>query len=111
MEDEIKERLLGNLDSYEKGLVRKDEEVESGAGLVDIVLLDEKGKHVLVEIEREASDAALGQILRLCAAYQKKHAIPQNLVRGIIVCSRSHEFVEDAAKRAGIEIWHLRHYK
>jgi hypothetical protein len=105
MEDDIKERILESFVSYEKGLILKGQEIDTGAGLVDIIFLDKNKKHVLVEVEREASDAALGQILRLCAGYQKKFDIAQNLVRGIIACSRIHEFAKDAAKRAGIEIW------
>ena len=105
MEEAISERVLNDIDSFEKGLRLRGREVDTSAGTADLVFLDDRGKHVVVEIEREATDNALGQILRLCAAYEKKFGLARDDVRAVIACVRIHEFIREAAKRAGVEIW------
>ncbi len=105
MEDAIVEWLLKNYAIYEKDLELKGQEVDTSAGTVDLLFMDREGSHLLVEVERQATDHALGQILRLCAGYEKKCNLPRERVRGIIACARIHEFVLQAAKRAGVEIW------
>ena len=60
---------------------------------------------MIIEVEREGTDAAVGQILRLCAAYERKNDLEKERVRAVIACTRIHDFVFEAAKRAGIEIW------
>lgn len=96
--------ILKQPELLEKGLHDPSEEVETSAGTIDIVFRDVNERKLLVEVEREADDAPLGQILRLCAAYQKKLSLSRESVRGVIVCMRAREFIQDAAKRAGIEI-------
>lgn len=105
MEEAISDRVLKDIDSFEKGLRLRGRDVDTSAGTADLVFLDDRGKHLVVEIEREATDNALGQILRLCAAYEKKFGLPGDNVRAVIACVRIHEFIREAAKRAGVEIW------
>jgi endonuclease len=105
MEEAITQQVLDNVEKYEKGLALKDREVETSAGRADLVFVDNHGRNIIVEIEREATDNALGQILRLCAAYEKKFGLPRDQVRAVIACVRIHEFVREAAERAGVEIW------
>ena len=103
-EKDLSEIIVKNPEILENGLRGPRLEFDSGAGIIDIVLIDKNERHVLVEVEREADDAPLGQILRLCAAYEKKYSLPTGSVRGMIACMRAREFMQDAARRADIEI-------
>ncbi|MDH2900336.1 MAG: endonuclease NucS [archaeon] len=105
MEETVSDRVLNDIDSFEKGLRLEGRDVDTSAGTADLVFLDYRGKHVVVEIEREATDNALGQILRLCAAYEKKFGLARDDVRAVIACLRIHEYIREASKRAGVEIW------
>lgn len=103
-EKDLTEIILKQPKVLGRGLHDPREEVETSAGTIDIVFRDDNERNLLVEVEREADDAPLGQILRLCAAYEKKLSLSRESVRGMIVCLRAREFIQDAAKRAGIEI-------
>ncbi len=103
-EKELSEAIMKKPELIERGLRIVQRDLDSGAGSVDIVFIDKNGRHLIVEVEREADDAPLGQILRLCAAYEKKYSIPRGNVRGLIACIRARESIQDGAKRAGIEI-------
>jgi hypothetical protein len=103
-EETLAELILNKPDILEPGLLNPRTEVESGAGLIDIVFQDSNGKYLLVEVERKADDKPLGQILRLCAAYERKCGLPSDEVRGLIACLRVGESIRSAAKRSGIEI-------
>ncbi len=105
MEDTIADTFLSNLPIYEEGMMLLGREIETSAGLADIVLSDKNGKHVIVEVERDATEHALGQVLRLSAGYGKKLNLTRTKVRSAIVCARVHEFMRDAAARADVDIW------
>jgi hypothetical protein len=105
MEDTIADNFLANLPKYEDGLALLGREMETSAGLADIVLSDKSGKHMIVEVERDATEHALGQVLRLSAGYEKKLSLTRSKVRSAIVCARIHDFMRDAAARADVEIW------
>ncbi len=105
MEDTLIDHVLQENSRYEKELTFLGSEVETSAGRADLVFIDAQGRHLIVEVEREANDNALGQVLRLCAAYEKKFHMPREKVRAAIACARIHEFIVEAAKRAGVEIW------
>ena len=68
---------------------------------------DATGAILIVEVEREATDAAIGQILRLSAGYEKSHGLPPDSVRSSIACFRINDNVVAAANRAKIEVWKL----
>jgi hypothetical protein len=104
-EDMLVEQILNKLEMFEQGLTLIGRELETSAGKADLVLLDKQRRHVIVEVEREASDSSLGQILRLCSAYERKFGLPTEKIRAVVACDRIHEFVREAASRAGIEIW------
>ncbi len=105
MEEALIERVLGESSKFEKALLLEGREIETSAGKADLIFLDASGRHVIVEVEREATDSSLGQVLRLCAAYQKKFNLSREKLRAAIACTRVHEFVNDAAKLADVEIW------
>jgi hypothetical protein len=105
MEVEITDYLIRNIDKFEKGLSFVGHEVETSAGFADLIYSDKEKKCLIIEVEREGTDTAVGQILRLCAAYERKNHLEKERVRAVIACTRIHAFVFEAAKRAGIEIW------
>ncbi len=105
MEESIAKRVKESPRIEEEGLKLLGEEVDTLTGKADLVFLDKKGKHLIIEVEREATDAALGQVLRHGAGYEEKSHLTREDVRVAIACTRIHKFVETAAKWAGIEIW------
>lgn len=103
-EKEITSIILSEPNLIEEGLHDPKQEEETGAGKIDLLFVDRNGRDLLVEVEREADDAPLGQILRLCAGYVRLHSLPEESVRGMIACMRARPFVRHAAEMAGIEI-------
>ncbi|MGI0078441.1 MAG: endonuclease NucS domain-containing protein [Nitrososphaerales archaeon] len=103
-EEDIMAFILKQPEVLEKGLHDPRKEVETLSGAIDLLFLDANNRCLLIEVEREANDASLGQTLRLCAAYERKLALPNNSVRGMVACMRAGESIKDAASRAGIEI-------
>jgi hypothetical protein len=105
MEGTILERIKKSSDILEKDLTLIGEEQDTITGKADLVFLDSQKRHLIVEVEREATDKALGQILRLGAGYEEKNKLSRDQVRIGIACARINRFVYTGAKRAGIEIW------
>lgn len=100
-EEAITKLIVNNPSILEQGLKYIGEEVKVSTGFCDIVFEDKYGKILLVEVERDLSDQAIGQILRLASGYEKDH---NTIVRPAIVCLRGENL---GAKRAGIEVWIL----
>ena len=99
----IKERP----DLLEDGFRLEASEVMLETGKVDVIFKDSRDSLVIVEVEREATDATLGQILRLASGYEgnKMRDGRGRKVRAGIVCYRAKKFIPVAAKRAQVEIW------
>lgn len=104
-ETPISSKLKESPKSLEDDLEFDAYEVETGSGVADLLFHDCNGRHLLIEVEREASDATIGQILRLCAGFEKKNGLEPGSVRTGIVCLRANRNVVSAADRARIEIW------
>jgi hypothetical protein len=104
-EESITKRIVDDPSMLEEGLRWIGEEEKVSTGVCDIVFEDKSGKILLVEVERELSDQAIGQVLRLAAGYEKDH---NTTVRAAIVCLRRENL---GAKRAGIEVWVLEGFK
>lgn len=100
-EEAITKLIVNDPSILEEGLAFIGQEVNVSTGVCDIVFEDKYGKVLLVEVEREQSDQAIGQILRLAAGYEKDY---NTIVRPAIVCLRGENL---GAKRAGIEVWVL----
>lgn len=90
----------------EKGLEFIDTEVEIEGGRIDAVFKSKEGEHLLIEIEIEARDNAIGQVQRF-ATYSKKHNIPREKIRLGIVCARIADSRLNACVDAGIEVYTL----
>jgi hypothetical protein len=107
MEESLIFRVLANVATHRQDLTLLGKELETSAGRADLVFLDKERSHIIVEVEREATDCALGQVLRLCAAYERKAGLPRQRVKAVLACERIHEFVRRAADRAVVEVWSI----
>jgi hypothetical protein len=103
-EDIARSRLVTNPDVIEGGLKSVGEEVSVEAGKIDVLLRDGANRFLVVELKREATDATIGQVLRLTASLARRENQPSNSLRKMIVCARINSHVELAASSVGIEI-------
>jgi len=104
-EEIITEEILNAPEELERGLIFVSRELETSRGKADILFRDSNGRMLLVEVEREATDQSVGQILRLCAGYEDLHSLEPGTIRAGVACLRINENVRAAAKRAGINVW------
>ncbi len=93
--------LLGN------GMKHIDSEVDVGTGKPDIIFKDKNGKTVIIEIETNADDFAIGQVSRGAAGYAMKYGIDSKDIRKVIVYQSAKNNIKAAALSAGIELYKL----
>ena len=103
-ENEIVRIIEKSPEKLENGLVVERKEVPVEGGVIDILFRASDGKHLVVEVERSATDQALGQVLRLCACFEKQGGLGKEDVRGMIACLRANPNLIRAAERAGITV-------
>ncbi len=82
-------------------------EVDVGTGVADMVFRDAEGRSIVVEVETNADDFAVGQVSRLAAGYMSKHNLDLKAVRKAIICQTSTKNLKEAAIGVGIELYHL----
>jgi hypothetical protein len=90
----------------EHGLEFIDTEVEVESGRIDAVFKNKKDEHLLIEIEIEVGDNAIGQVQRF-ATYSEKNKIPRDKIRLGLVCAKISENILKACKDANIEVFTL----
>ncbi len=90
----------------EEGLEFVDTEVEIEGGRIDAVFKSKNGEYLLIEIEIEARDNAIGQVQRFIT-YSNKYSIPREQIRLGIVCAKIGESRLNACIGAGIEVYIL----
>jgi hypothetical protein len=105
MEDSLVNLVLHAPEQLEDELTPYDLDVDTPTGKTDVVFKDREGKFLVVEVEREATDSAVGQILRLSAGFERHHQLGSKDVRSGIVCYRIHPNVLAACQRADITVW------
>jgi hypothetical protein len=104
-EDDIS-RILANFPSMiEDNLKYKSREVEVEGGRIDMVFIDSKENHILVEIEITATDAAIGQVNRFVEGYCKKTEIAREKIRKAIICTEISDNVLSACRESNIEVY------
>ncbi len=103
MEESLVSLLKSDPNRLEPDLVFRSSEDSLSTGKTDLVFLDSRQKFLLIEVEREATDSAIGQILRLAAGFERDHQTEK--VRCAIACFRINDNVLAAANRARIEVW------
>ncbi|HYB04662.1 MAG TPA: hypothetical protein VED17_09380 [Nitrososphaerales archaeon] len=102
-EESLISSLKANSGRLESGLTFRSSEDTLTTGKTDLVFVDSRSQILLVEVEREATDSAIGQILRLAAGYERDYSVSR--VRCGIACFRINRNVLAAAQRGGIEVW------
>ena len=90
----------------EDGLEFIETEVEVKSGRIDAVFQTKNDEHLLIEIEIEVKDSAIGQVQRF-ATYSENYGIPRNKVRLGFVCAKISENILNACKDAKIEVYTL----
>ncbi|MBN2109608.1 MAG: DUF91 domain-containing protein [Methanosarcinaceae archaeon] len=90
----------------EESLTFVDTEVEIGGGRIDAVFKSKHDEHLLIEIEIEARDNAIGQVQRFIT-YSERYGIPRNRIRLGIVCAKISESRLNACRGAGVEVYTL----
>lgn len=90
----------------EDGLEFIDTEVEVESGRIDAVFKNKKGEHLLIEIEIEVGDNAIGQVQRF-ATYSENNEVPRDKIRLGFVCAKISENILNACKDANIEVYTL----
>lgn len=103
MEESLILVLKSHPEKLESGLVFCSSENSLTTGKADLVFTDSQSKFLLVEVERVATDSAIGQVLRLAAGFERDQGTGR--VRCAIVCYRINDNVLAGAERAGIEVW------
>lgn len=105
-EQDISRMIATFPELIEEGLVFLDSEVETNGGRIDAVFKSKDDKHLLIEIEIEAKDNAIGQVQRFIT-YSEKYGIPTDKIRLGIVCAKISESRLNACIGAGIEVYTL----
>lgn len=105
MEDTLAKVILNDPEKLEEGLKVDDYERETPTGKTDVVLRDTSGRYLVIEVEREATDSTVGQILRLSAGFEKHEGMSRNSVRAGVACYRISPNVLSGCERAHIEVW------
>ena len=90
----------------EDGLEFIETEVEVESGRIDVVFKNKNDEHLLIEIEIEVGDSAIGQVQRF-ATYSEKFGIPRNKIRLGFVCAEISDNILNACKDASIEVYRL----
>ena len=103
MEETLISLLREDPQKLEDGLIFRSSEDTLTTGKTDLVFTDSHSQTLLIEVEREATDSAIGQVLRLAAGYERDHGTER--VRCGIACFRINDNVLLAAERADIEVW------
>lgn len=105
-EQDISRMITTFPELIEDGLEFIETEVEVESGRIDVVFKNKNGEHLLIEIEIEVGDNAIGQVQRF-ATYSEKNEIPRDKVRLGFVCAKISESILKACKDANIEVYTL----
>ncbi|UCH31763.1 MAG: DUF91 domain-containing protein [Candidatus Bathyarchaeota archaeon] len=76
-------------------------------GVVDVILEDENGRMVIVEIETEATETAVAQVSRLAAGYASQNKSSLDHLRKVIVCLNFNARAAKACRGANVELFQL----
>ena len=74
-------------------------------GVIDMVFIDSKDNHMLIEIEIKGTDDAIGQVSRFPIPYAKKFNISPEKIRKAIVCIDISESRIIACRENNIEVY------
>lgn len=81
--------------------------VETDAGIIDILLKDELENHIVVEVETIAKDVAVAQVCRLAAGYAKSINLPFSKIRKAIVCIKYEGQLKVTCEGSEVELYQI----
>ncbi len=108
-EDDLRNLIKSTPGIIEKGLTYFDIEVEIDSSRIDLVLIDKKNRHLLLECKLNATDKTIGQVTRYSLdRYSEKFTLPKEKIRrGIVTLSVTGQ-IADACKEQNIELYIVR---
>lgn len=108
LEEPIIRILSENPSILEKDITYYGSEIDLGIGKPDVIFIDSKGRFLVVEVENQANDFAIGQVSRGATGLIKRDNLDPKKVRKAIVCLSLKRNITAAAKSAGIEVYQFR---
>ena len=82
-------------------------EISVNTGKIDLLLQEEQGEIIIVEVENYADDFSVAQVCRLAAGYSSQFDVPQESLRKIIVCLAYSSTLPETCRGAGVELFQL----
>ena len=107
LENPIMKILADSPSTLEEGMHYINCEVKTSVGDIDILLRDKKGKHVVVEIETNATENAVSQVCRLASGYASDAHHNLDELRKVIVCLNYDKAILESSKGADVEVYQL----
>jgi len=107
LEDPICKILADDPTLLGAGLKTVGIEVSTSTGIIDLLMKDDKGTWVVVEVETHAGDFAVAQVCRLAAGYSKDSRVELDKVRRVIVCRSFEKNLIETARSAGVQLYRI----
>jgi len=108
LEDPLVKILSDYPGSLGRGTILVGRDAETGAGVIDLLLRDDAGNDVVIEVETRARDPSVAQVCRLAAGYAKTKNIPLERVRKVIVCLEYEGNLPTTCMGSGVELYEMR---
>ena len=108
LEDPLVKIISDYPGSLGKNTIFLERDTETEAGVIDLLLEDNHGNPVVVEIETEAGDSSIAQVCRLAASYARSKNISLQKVRKIVVCLGYEGHLSTTCEGAGVELYEMR---
>ncbi|MHA1355976.1 MAG: endonuclease NucS domain-containing protein [Candidatus Heimdallarchaeota archaeon] len=105
-EQNLRNLIINQPMLLEEGLVFHKVEVSIESAIIDLVMIDKKGNHLLLEFKLSTKDRTIGQITRYnFDTYAELYNLPKEKIRkGIVTLSVTGQLV-DACKTNNIELY------
>jgi len=108
-EQHLRNLIINQPMLLEAGLIFHKVEVSIDSAIIDLVLIDKQGNHLLLEFKLNAKDRTIGQITRYnFDTYTKLYNLPKEKIRkGIVTLAVTGQLIE-ACKTNNIELYIIR---
>ncbi len=107
MEDPLIRLIRDDPSILEEGSVYLESKLLVDRGEIDILLRDKSGKYIVIEVETNASDSAVGQVCRLAFSYMKTKSLKEGEVRKAVVFRGCESGFIEAARGASVEAYQI----
>ncbi len=107
LEDPICKILADDPSLLGGGLRTVGTEVSTSTGKIDLLLLDDQGGSVVVEVETHAGDFSVAQVCRLAAGYSKDNDVALGKIRRVVVCRSFERNLVETARTAVVELYRI----